>query len=27
MALGFIASLLVYGVLLMQATTPSQQSD
>ena len=26
MALGFIASLLVYGGLLMQARTPSQQS-
>ena len=27
MALGFIASLLVYGGLLMQARTPSQQSE
>lgn len=26
MALGFIASLLIYGGLLMQARTPSQQS-
>jgi hypothetical protein len=26
MALGFIASLLVYGGLLMHARTPSQQS-
>ena len=27
MALGFIASLLVYGGLLLQARTPSQHSD
>jgi len=26
MALGFIASLLIYGGLLIQARTPSQQS-